>query len=116
MTTPERLRKRQLRNDWFMAFLAVTLAASVWFFDRRDDGLIACFSDYIAADSETGSIRSGLVERDSDATRAVILKAGSATTREEFLDAINEANREWMAVDKARAENPVKPFDPETDC
>ena len=32
MTTPERLRRRQLRNDWFMAALAVVAPAVAFFF------------------------------------------------------------------------------------
>ena len=116
MTTPERLRRRQLRNDWFVAILCVALAASVIFFNWRDGNQSDCLARAFASSSETSQVRAKLVRQESRSFRRVIKDAGKARTREDFDDAIDAAKAKWGEIDAARDRNPVEPFDPETDC
>lgn len=114
MTTPERLRRRQRRLDAFIAVLAIGLCASVFYFDDLDDDRSACLSSFIESDNDTGKIRSGLVERESEATREIIRKALTAETREDILLARDHYFESLARIDLLREQNPVERFDPST--
>lgn len=110
MTTPERLRRRQRLESAGLAVLALGLVASVIWTDRQDAQQGECIRSFIEADSETGAIRSQLVEDESQANREVIGQVLASTTREE----IDQAEADWRAeldrIDAVRAANPVRPF------
>lgn len=116
MTTPERLRRRQRRESAGLAILAISLAASVVYFNGEDEAQRECLLSYIEADSETSKIRSDLVLEESKTFRQVIRGAGTATSREEFDAALAEAEASWRSIDRQRAANPVRVFDPQVDC
>lgn len=114
MTTPERLRRRQRRESAFIAVLAFALGVVVLVYrvqEGRDD---RCFEAYLKSDSETSQLRSGLVERESQATRDVLRGSGEVTTREEFEALLAAYDAELRAIDAERKDNPVEPFTTET--
>lgn len=113
MTTPERLRRRQVRNDWFIAVLAILLAASVAYFRLQDDRAATCFRNYVAQQTQTSKIRSGLVEQESLATRTIISSALTAESREDIVKARAAYFTSLARIDEARDDNPIlPPFDP----
>lgn len=111
MTTPERLRRRQIRNDWFIAIVAACLVLAFLYFQGQADAQKKCLTNYISTNSETSKLRSGLVERESKTTRRFLLDATDperTTTREEFLKVRATYKRSLAAIDRARDENPVQ--------
>jgi len=115
MTTPERLRRRQRRESAGIALLAVLLVAAFIYFQGQADAQKRCLTNYITANSATSQIRSELVERESKATRNLLLNGTAAQSREEFQAARQAYVRAIKQIDKARRENPVRPF-PEGVC
>ncbi len=114
MTTPERLRARQLqierRERWialFVALLCAGLVASALYARAQDQKQRECINAYISGQAETTAIRSKVVERESNATRTIISKALTAQTREEIIAARETYFSELKQIDKARADNPV---------
>lgn len=114
MTTPERLRRRQRRESAFIAVLAFALCASVVYFDHLDENRSECLSSFIESDNDTSTVRSGLVEAESKATRKVIKAALSAESREGLLAARDEYIASLARIDMGRENNPVERFDPAT--
>lgn len=110
MTTPERIRRRQLRNDWFIAFLALGLVLGWFYFDARDDARRECLSTFVEVNSETGAIRSRLVEQESQATRDLLLNGTSAKSRAEFQRTRQRYVKALQEIDRARDANPVRKF------
>lgn len=113
MTTPERLRRRQIRNDWYIVALAVALIAGWLYFQGQASAQKHCLLDYIASNSKTSAVRSDQVERESKATRRFLLNATDpekVKTREEFQRERSVYARALRAIDAARDANPVQPF------
>lgn len=113
MTTPERLRRRQIRNDWFIAVLAVALVVVFVYFQGQADAQRRCLTNYISSNSQTSAIRSKLYERESQTTRSFLLDATDPEkvhTRQEFQRVRGIFVRRLAAIDRIRAENPVKPL------
>lgn len=108
MTTPERLRRRQRIESLFIAVLAACLVAAFLYFQGQASAQQQCLSTYISVNSETSAIRSKLVERESKTTRAFLLDATAAKSREEFAKTRAQYARRLMAIDQARDENPVR--------
>lgn len=69
-----------------------------------------CLNDSIAVSSVTSKLRSGLVEKESEATRAIVRGAFTATSRQEALDAFAAYRKALDEIDQARKENPVEEF------
>lgn len=117
MTTPERLRRRQRLESLGIAILAVALVvASLWFngrqseLDKQQLAQQKCLSTYISVNSETSAIRSRLVERESETTRRFLLDATNVKTREDFQRVRREYAASLRKIDKARADNPIRPL------
>ena len=122
VTTPERLRARQLQIErrerriyLLVALLCAGLVASALYFRAQDQKQRDCINSYISAQAETGALRSRLVERESDATRTIISKALTAETREALVAARESYFAELRAIDEARAANPVNTLASECD-
>lgn len=115
MTTPERLRKRQIRNDWYIVILAVLLLAAFIYFRGQDNAQERCFNNYFQAQADTSKVRSKLVERESQATRDLLLRGTTAESREEFQKIRALYVKRIKAIDQAREDNPIPPF-PEGIC
>lgn len=114
MTTPDRLRRRQRRNDIITAAVALLCVSSTVYFIQTGKADDRCFRSYVQQTQATGKVRSGLVEWESWTTRQAIRAAGTATTREDFDAAIRAYNERLRKIDAAREANPVvPPFDPE---
>lgn len=122
MTTPERLRRRQFLESTGLAILALALvAATLWQngrstaaeeraeqADQRDRDELTCVLAYLEKDSNTGKKRSGLVEQESQATRAIIRAAAVGKFDPGVYDDYEAA---LLSIDLQRAENPVNTFD-----
>lgn len=113
MTTPDRIRRRQRREAWFIAGLAFALVLGWFYFRDRTEQTVSCIVSYAETQADTSLIRSGLVERESQATRDVIRGARRATTRREFEDVIDAYERRLHRIDRARERNPLPGFDVE---
>lgn len=70
-----------------------------------------CLLSYIANNSDTSTVRSGLVAVESEATRNVILSTLTAQTRGQVTAARKEYQRMLARIDAGRDANPVHPFD-----
>jgi multidrug resistance efflux pump len=115
VTSPERLRRRQrIEGSLLLALGIFTILVSIYF-RGQDAAQRECINTYIAANSDTSAVRSKLVERESQATRRLLLRGTSVESREEFQKVRAQYVRAIAAIDKARRENPVRPF-PEGIC
>lgn len=110
MTTPERLRRRQRRESLFIGILALGLFAGFIYFRGQDMSQERCISAFISADSETSTVRSGLVEDESTATRRVIRRALAAESVDDLRNARRKYREALKTIDDAREENPVRAF------
>lgn len=97
--------------------MAVALVvASLWFngrqseLDKQQLAQQKCLSTYISVNSETSAIRSRLVERESETTRRFLLDATNVKTREDFQRVRREYAASLRKIDKARADNPIRPL------
>lgn len=115
MTTPERLRRRQRRESFFIGILALALVGGFLYFRAQDAQQDECLSGFIKNQTETSAVRSGLVEDESQATRAIIIGVFTAETRPQVQQAFEDYRSALGVIDKARKENPVKGF-PEGLC
>lgn len=116
MTTPERLRRRQIGESIGIGLLAFGLVAGFLYFRAADTNQRECVRDYIAADYANKKIRSEQVNAESQATRDVILGvfSGQITTEGQFRE-LGKAYIEALAsIDKVRKENPL--VDPAQIC
>lgn len=111
MTTPERIRRRQRREQWFIAVLALALVAGVIYFRNRQDTTVACVVQYAQSQSDSQRIRSGLVSRESQAVRRVILGVRDVDTREEYRALFDRYERSLHRIDSGRRRHPVPEFD-----
>lgn len=110
MTTAERLRRRQIRESVGIGLLALALATAVVYFEGQDSAQERCMSAFIHADNETSTIRSALVEDESKATRRVIRKALSASSRGDIAKARRTYSQALKRIDIMRENNPVQEF------
>lgn len=111
MTTPERLRRRQVRNDWYIAGLALLLLAAFLYFQGQAAAQKRCLTNFISTSSQTTAIRAKLYDRDRRTTKDFLLDATDPTkvkTRQEFLRVRDTYARSLRAIDAERAANPVQ--------
>lgn len=129
MTTPERIKRRQLRE--FIAIVILSAGTIAWgvISDARDDDQDDCFREVISDLTESAKARSRaakrhteLTDRSDQAQETLILEVFAATTREDTLTAFNKYNKmqkeldkERNEVDSIRADNPIPPF-PTGEC
>lgn len=116
MTTPERLRRRQRRESIFIAVLTIALVTMAVVYRVREAADDRCIDAFIENQTETSKVRSNLVERESQATRAYLHGAGDIKSRADFEALIAAYDDEIAAIDAERQANPVKVFDRETTC
>lgn len=113
MTTPERLRRRQRFESVGIAVLAVALVAAFLYFQGQADAQKRCLTSFVSNSSQTSAIRAGLAERDSQTQRRFLLDAtdpAKVQTRAQFERVRAQFVKRLAAIDRARAENPVKPL------
>lgn len=111
MTTPERLRRRQIRNDLYIAVLAALLVLSVVYFRGQSEAQKRCLTNFVSTSSHTSAVRADLYDRDRQATKSFLLDATDASqvkTRAQFLKVRETFVKSLHAIDAARAENPVQ--------
>ena len=124
MTTPERLRRRQRREEILLILLGVAVGLVSIYFHQRDVDSRQCmahnFSDLSSALSVRGDLAakdSAANEAESAATRQLIIDAFAAKNRQEAFAAFHKAQEGWAKVDKQRAQiqkereaNPIPDF------
>jgi hypothetical protein len=115
VTTPERLRRRQRFESAGVATVAIGLVLSVIYFAGQDAAQERCLSTFVNTQTETSAIRSGLVERESRATRSVITNALGAQNRRDIVRAYARYDAALKRIDAVREAHPVVPF-PEGLC
>lgn len=115
VTTPERLRRRQLRNDWFVVGIAVALVFGWLITDRRDAKQGECIAAFVSTYTDTAAVRSQAVEDESQATRVAIRSGLSAKSRQEAAATLIAYDRALSMVDRKRKENPARTL-PEGIC
>lgn len=115
MTTAERLRRRQIRESVGIAVLAICLFLAFVYFRGQDAAQDKCLSTFVETQTQTSSIRSGLVERESAATRGVIRSVSEAENKQQLRKAFHDYFSEVRAIDRAREDNPIRVF-PEGLC
>lgn len=115
MTTPERLRRRQRRESFFIAVLALALTCGWFYFRAEDLQQDRCITEFIENQQQTSKIRSRLVERESLATRAIIIGVFTVDTREQVQQEFRDYSAALKEIDRARDANPIEKF-PEDLC
>lgn len=129
MTTPERLRRRQRREEILLILLGIAIGIASIYFHSQDVKQRRCIA------SNTSELNSILTKRgelseqeaavnkaESTATRRLIIEVFASETREESFAAFQRAQRKWAQVDldrerlvRQRAQNPIPDF-PEGTC
>lgn len=105
---------RERRRDMLVAALCFALVAGWFYFRDRTQNLVECMIRYQEVQSETSQVRSGLVERESDATRNVITGARDVKSRREFNDLFDTYEERLRRIDRGRDRHPVPGFSVET--
>lgn len=118
MTTPAENHKRRdpIRlREVIVGVVLIVLSVYSIVLGIRLDHQRSCLENYIEANSATSAVRSDQVEKESQATRTVILALfNREITTDEAFDRLGDGYKGSLAkVDKARAENPVQRFDPD---
>lgn len=129
MTTPERLRRRQRREEILLILLGIAVGIVSVYFHGQDVKQRRCIAENTSQLNTVLSKRGELAEQESTAnkaesaaTRKLIIDAFASESREEALAAFAKAQERWAAVDhdrdriaRQRDENPIPDF-PEGIC
>jgi hypothetical protein len=110
VTTPERLRRRQIRNDISIAIIVIAIAGGAFYFDRSDDRQRNCLSTYVEQSAVTSKARGAAVAAESEATRDVIRSVLEAKSPPEVQAAYARYRKALERIDERRADNPVPTF------
>lgn len=110
MTTPERFRRRQRIEGWFVLILGVATILMGIYFHGEDRRQKACFADTIH--DLTVSIKAGrhLTNQQFEAIGSVLGRGLSATTQAEFEAVKRDYFRTSAKINRERAEHPIPPF------
>lgn len=92
----------------FLALAAYSVSIGI-----EQGRLARCLGAYTRQNSETTAIRSGLVERESQAVRKIINDVFSASTPAEGRLAKRNYDARLRRIDALRAQNPVQRFNDE---
>lgn len=128
MTTPERLRRRQLIEGIIVLLLAIFTTLQALYFSQQDREQRDCLSETVKEITEVQRVRANLNERESEASKLILLNAAALlnpkqpfTTKEQeeaqgkLADAFTNYQKEVAAVKKLREENPTPTY-PEGRC
>lgn len=115
MTTPERIRRRQMRIGAGVLLLGLATIGEGVYFHRQDQEQKACFADKFSAFSSTMQTRGNLSTQEFRLIRHTIDNAFSATSVEEFRRVKSRYFRAGARIDRRREANPILTF-PEGTC
>jgi len=128
MTTPERLKRRQLIEGAVLILLAVFTVLQGIYFNLEDRSQRACFEEKFTELSKVSKLRSELAERETAATSNVLrvyAKAAGlvkddptqelkpkdeARLQRELVAALLSYQDEITAIENSREKNPVPPY------
>lgn len=114
MTTPERLRRRQLIEGTVLIILGICMILQAWYFHHNDIIQKKCLADQITAVTKSYTARAKITQRDSEAKTKVIKEVAQAKTQEQVRSALNEFLTTQNQIDEDRKNHPVPPFPPGT--
>lgn len=129
MTTPERLRRRQRREEILLIVLGILVGLTAIYFHGQDVKQRECIAENAATLNTVLTKRGELADQESRANRAesaatrqLIIDAFASETRQEAFAAFRRAQEGWAEVDKDRQRiarqreaNPIPDF-PEGIC
>lgn len=110
MTTPERLRRRQLIEGVLLISIGFAMLWQTWYFNEQNDEQQQCFVNNFQALSEALDSRSELTAREAEAARRVNLAELTSKTEEEFIAELNWYKSEMETIQKGRKDNPLPPY------
>lgn len=114
MTTPERLRRRQLIEGTTLIILGILMILQAWYFHHNDLIQKQCLADQITAVTKSYTARAEINQRDSEAKTKVIMEVANAKTGPEVRAALDEFLTTQKNIDIDRKRHPVPPFPPGT--
>lgn len=114
MTTPQRLKRRQMIEGTALLILGVFTILMTMYFRAQDMEQRECVASQIQAIGNTLTKRGNLLEDESDATRQVIREALTAQDREALEQARDTYFLELGRIDAAREKTKIPPFPPGT--
>lgn len=114
MTTPQRLKRRQMIEGTALLILGVFTVLITMYFRAEDVEQRECVAKQIAAIGKTFTVRASLAEDESSATRQVIRESLTAQSREDLEKARDTYFLELGRIDAARARAKIPPFPPGT--
>lgn len=128
MTTPERLRRRQLIEGFVLLLLAIFTVAQSLYFSVQNNNQQQCFERKFTEFSAVSKIRAGLATEETAATRRVLMvyaqAAGLVKDKEDqkltpaqqkrftakLVDALVHYARATQRIQEQRREHPVPPY------
>lgn len=121
MTTPERLRRRQIIEARALIALAIFTILLGVYFQRQDQAQRRDFAEQAQAQRDcltrqvqelTASLtaRGRLTQVDSDSTTRVILSVAKSETGEQVRAALDRFVKAQRSIDIQRRQHPVSPF------
>ena len=114
MTTPERLRRRQLIESALLIVVGIAMLLQSAYFAGKDKSQQECLERNFIALSDALSARSDLAGRDSSSTQRVISTVAQVETNEQLREAFDVYMREQERIEQIRRENPLPPYPPGT--
>lgn len=114
MTTPERLRRRQLIEGTILIILGILMILQAWYFHHNDIIQKKCLAAQITAVTKSYTARAVITQRDSEAKTKVIREVAMSKTGPEVRAALDEFIRTQNQIDTDRRNHPVPPFPPGT--
>lgn len=115
MTTPERLRRRQLTEGAILIVLAILMVAQAIYFNQIAQEQKNCIATNFAKLSASYTQRAQINTRDSDVKTAVITAVAKATSEAQIKKALHRFLVDQTKINLDRAQHPVPPF-PVGDC
>lgn len=112
MTTPERLKRRQMIEGSVLILLAIFTVCQAIYFNIQANDQRDCLRQNVAALNKSYSARANLVTRDSAVKTKVITTIASAKTSEQVRKALDTFIADQHEIDMARKSHPVPPFPP----
>lgn len=110
MTTPERLRRRQLIEGTALLVLGVFTVLISIYFRAEDAQQRECLAEQFSELTIVLERRGDLIDRSSQATTGVVLAVARAKNSDQVRDALDSFIAEQARLQQARRESPVPPF------
>lgn len=110
MTTPERLRRRQLIEGTALLLLGVFTILISFYFRAEDIQQRECLADQFGELTAVLERRGQLIDRSSRVTTRVVLEVARAKDSDDVRAALDGFIAQQARLEQARKESPVPPF------